>query len=37
MPVGAAVARRLRPEIFDRAILVLLTLIAVRLVAGLFL
>lgn len=34
MPVGAAIARRLSPQVFDRAILILLTLIAVRLLAG---
>jgi uncharacterized membrane protein YfcA len=34
MPVGSAIARRLPPQVFDRAILALLTLIAVRLVLG---
>jgi hypothetical protein len=34
MPVGSASARRLPPQVFDRAILALLTLIAARLVLG---
>jgi hypothetical protein len=34
MPAGSAIARHLGPQIFDRAILALLTLIALRLVLG---
>src|SRR5690606_5798549 len=37
IPVGAAIARHLRPEVFDRAILILLSLIALRLITELVL
>lgn len=36
MPLGAKLAQKLKPEIFDRLILALLALIAVRLLAGIF-
>ncbi|MGJ8585769.1 MAG: sulfite exporter TauE/SafE family protein [Marinosulfonomonas sp.] len=36
MPIGAQIAKRVSPAVFDKAILVLLSLIAVRLVLGYF-